>query len=111
MTFIQIILLPLVVLAAVLYSLAFRSKLLARLMGAALFGAGALLVLVPDLSTKVARRLGVGRGVDLLFYFCVLVGIFAFLLLYSRSRRTDRRITALIRATAIRDAELLNRPR
>lgn len=107
MTFIQVILLPLVILAAVLYSLAFRSKLLARLVGAALFGAAALLVLVPDLSTKIARHLGVGRGVDLLFYLCILLGIFAFLLLYSRSRRTERRITAIIRATAIRDAEWL----
>lgn len=107
MTFIQIILLPLVILAAVFYSLAFRSKLLVRLVGTALFAAGAVLVLVPDLSTKIARRLGVGRGVDLLFYFSLLVGIFVFLLLYARSRRTERRITALVRASAIRDAEWL----
>ena len=111
MTFIQVILLAFVVLAGILYTFAFRSKLAVRLVGLAFFSGGAVLILLPDLSTRVAKLLGVGRGADLLFYFSILGGLFGFLLLYSRSRRTDRRMTLLLRAIAIRDAQRLSSSR
>jgi hypothetical protein len=81
-----------------------RSRLLPRivLLASALFGL--LLILMPDVSSHLAHAAGVGRGVDLVLY-CGLSSLgFISILLYSRCRNLESRLTELARAIAILDA-------
>jgi hypothetical protein len=61
-------------------------------------------VLRPGLMTWLANRVGVGRGTDLLLYMLVVVFAFFSLNTYLRFKDTERRLTKLVRAMAIRDA-------
>jgi small membrane protein len=101
---IQLILIVLCLLAAILGSLAFRSKLGYRLLGSFFFITATAFVIFPDATSSIAHLLGVGRGADLLLYVGLLAGVYSFLLLYLRTRRLERRMTDQIRALAIRDA-------
>ncbi|MDQ2776582.1 MAG: DUF2304 domain-containing protein [Acidobacteriota bacterium] len=101
---IQLILIVLCLLATILGSLAFRSKLGYRLLGSFFFVTATAFVIFPDATSSIAHMLGVGRGADLLLYVGLLAGVYSFLLLYLRTRRLERRMTDQIRALAIRDA-------
>jgi hypothetical protein len=105
MTSIQVILIALSLLAAVVGSFAFQSRLGYRLLGVIFFVTASGFVLFPNNTTKIAHALGVGRGADLLLYVALFAGIHAFLLLYLKIRRLEHKITELIRAMAIRDAQ------
>lgn len=105
MTSIQVILIALSLLAAIVGSFAFQSRLGYRLLGVIFFVTASGFVIFPNSTTKIAHALGVGRGADLLLYVALFAGIHAFLLLYLRTRRLERKITELIRAMAIRDAQ------
>jgi hypothetical protein len=105
MTSIQVILIVLSLLAAVLTSFVFQSRLGARLLAVFFFVAASAFVLFPDSTTRIAHTLGVGRGADLLLYLALFAGIHAFLLLYLRTRHLERKVTELIRAVAILNAE------
>lgn len=107
MTSIQIILVILSVMTGILGSSVFRSRLLGRLIAAFLFCVSVVLVILPDLTTDLARKLGVGRGTDLLFYTVFFAGIQAFLLLYARTRKLERKLTESIRAIAVREAAIV----
>jgi small membrane protein len=101
---IQVILIFFSLLAAVLGSMAFRAKLICRLFAALLPCLALVLVILPDLTTDLARTLGVGRGTDLLFYATFFAAVHIFLLLYARTRRLERKLTESIRALAIQRA-------
>jgi hypothetical protein len=66
-------------------------------------------VLRPDDVTWVAKRVGVGRGADLVLYLTVVSFVFAVLNFYQRTKDQERRLTDLARAVALRDAEIANR--
>lgn len=65
---------------------------------------GIIAVLNPSVMTWLANRLGVGRGTDLLLYVLTVVFGFFALNTYLRFKDTERRLTRLARAMAIRDA-------
>ena len=101
----------LLILAAVLLFVLFlRRSQTARLqafkrIGFLLFCAfGVLAVLKPDVMTWVANRVGVGRGTDLLLYMLTVIFGFFALNTYLRFKDTEKRLTRLARAMAIRDA-------
>jgi len=103
MTPIQIIIIIVLILLAVavarnVYAVITRVAIIVILLG------GVSLALDPDLSTRVAGWLGVGRGADLLFYMAILLFFFLFLKLYSRMRKLEQKLTELIRQQAIREA-------
>jgi hypothetical protein len=100
---IQAILIAACFLAAILWSAAFRSKLVSKLLAAFFFLAATILIVFPDITSNIAHALGVGRGADLLLYIGILAGIHLFLLLYLRIRRLERQMTEQIRALALRD--------
>jgi hypothetical protein len=101
MTPIQIILVVLLVIGAALYFSKLRSLLLDRLLVVALIGLAIAMIVKPGLTTRVANWVGVGRGVDLIFYL-TLVGLsFVLLILYSEVRTLQSRLTELTRAVAI----------
>jgi hypothetical protein len=101
----------LLILAAVLLFVLFlRRSQTARLqafkrIGFLLFCAfGVLAVLKPDVMTWLANRVGVGRGTDLLLYMLTVIFGFFALNTYLRFKDTEKRLTRLARAMAIRDA-------
>lgn len=106
MTSIQGILIACLLMAAILASVAFRARLIYRLLAVVLFLVATVFIFSPDLTTVIARSLGVGRGADLLLYVSLIAGVHIALLLYRRTRELERRMTELIRAAAIRDAQL-----
>ena len=65
---------------------------------------GVIAVLRPGVMTWLANQVGVGRGTDLLLYILVVVFAFFSLNTYLRFKDTERRLTKLARAMAIRDA-------
>jgi hypothetical protein len=66
---------------------------------------GILLVAVPQLSTIIALKLGVGRGTDLLLYFAIVAGLFVASHFFFRFKRQEAQLIAVVRALALSDAE------
>ena len=98
---IQLLLMALLVLLVAAGFRRLRSRLFHRLalLGLALFAT--VLIAVPELSTSMAERVGVGRGVDLLMYLGFIGVAFAFVVLYARLRAAEERLTEVVRITAI----------
>lgn len=105
---IQVILIIFSMLIAMMGSMAFRSKLISRLVALLFFGAATGFVIFPDATSSIARVLGVGRGTDLLLYVAIFAGLHSCLRLYIRTRAVQRKLTELARALAIRDAVVPN---
>jgi hypothetical protein len=63
-----------------------------------------LLVVFPDISTRIAKAVGVGRGVDLVFYFSHLFLLFLIVGLWRRSIVLMDTVTKLSRAIALQGA-------
>jgi len=66
-------------------------------------GVMALLVFAinPDLSTVVANRVGVSRGVDLLFYLSHLSLLFVAFVYFLKFKKIEARFTKLVRQLAL----------
>lgn len=60
-----------------------------------------LLVLFPEISTRIANLIGVGRGVDLIFYFSHLFLLLLIVALWRRCTVLTATITKLSRAIAL----------
>ena len=67
--------------------------------------AGAVFIIFPELTNKLAELVGVKRGANLIFYTGFLFLFFLILKLYARTRRIERSLTELIRQLAIDDAK------
>lgn len=104
MTKIQMVLMAGVAGLGVMGSGLLGARLVNRLALLGLMFLGLFLIAFPDVTTEVARALGVGRGTDLLLYLWIVTGCFAGLLLYARIRRVERKVTLLTREIALRDA-------
>ena len=104
MTIIQFIILAFLLLSFTMVLLVIRRHALGRLFFMAQFIVGALFVVFPDLSTKVAQGIGVGRGTDLLLYFLIVLFYMTVLLFISAIRRIEQRQTAILRQLAIQSA-------
>jgi len=59
----------------------------------------------PDLTTVIAKKVGVGRGADLIFYVSILIFWFVILKLYTRIRRLEQLFTGIIREDALKNAQ------
>jgi hypothetical protein len=97
---VQFVLIVMLLGVLILYFSRLRSGLLDRVVVLALSLVGIAMVVAPDLTTKVANKVGVGRGVDLFFYLAIVGISFAGLVLYSKIRDLDASITQLARAIA-----------
>lgn len=58
-------------------------------------------VFFPEETIVIANMLGVGRGTDLLLYFCFITGIILILLIHVKFRHQSIMITELARAVAL----------
>lgn len=65
---------------------------------------GLILVLFPDLSSAMARFLGIGRGTDLVLYAFIFLATGAMFHLYGRNYTLRRDVVELVRRDALRDA-------
>jgi len=65
---------------------------------------GIVLVLFPEVTTRVAHAVGVGRGADLVFYCFILITLAAIFNIHLRLRATTETITELARAWALATA-------
>jgi small membrane protein len=85
----------------VVYVFRVRSDSFDRLVYLACAAAGIVLVIDPQLSTRIANTLGIGRGADLIFYLAIIMALFYGVASHSRTRRLERQITLLVRQQAI----------
>lgn len=97
---IQILLICGVVIIFAYYVSRFRNALFDLLALTVFAGLGIFFILFPDYTNVIAKKLGVGRGADLLFYICILFFLFIILKLFSRLRRLEEKFTEFIRQQA-----------
>jgi hypothetical protein len=101
---IQIILLAALLLSVALVLLVLKNQIVGRVFFVSQFFLGCLFVLWPDLSSRLASLLGVGRGTDLLLYFLILFVYVSSLCLVAKFRRLEKVQTEVIRAIALQQA-------
>lgn len=75
------------------------------LVWAAVWLAAGVAILWPEVTSRVARALGIGRGADLVFYCAVVIMLIGFWSIYIRLRRVRREVTLLVRHLALQEAE------
>lgn len=68
----------------------------------AVFLIGGVMVMYPEMTTWVAERLGLSRGVDLVLYVVVIVLVREAIVNRSIRLQDEERITAIVRELAIR---------
>jgi small membrane protein len=67
-------------------------------------------ILFPEYTNVIAKKLGVGRGADLLFYTCILFFLFIIIKLFARIRRLEKTLTELVRKQSKDKAHLPDEP-
>lgn len=102
---IQIFILLLLAFSLVLSILVLRNRVFGRLFFGVQFIVGAIFVLVPDLSSRIAALLGVGRGTDFLLYMLIMLFYITVLAFTARIRRMERSHTLMVRSLAIENAK------
>jgi hypothetical protein len=78
-----------------------QQEALRRATGLLVVLAGIAAVLWPDLTTKIANAVGVGRGTDLVLYLLVTVFAYAALTTTQRIHRLQHDVTVLTRELAL----------
>jgi hypothetical protein len=63
--------------------------------------AGIVLILAPNFSTDLAKRLGIGRGADLVIYLSIALLGMLWVRMFLRGRTDQRQVTILARNFAI----------
>ena len=101
---IQIIILAALIFAAGLALLILKNQLAGSIFFISQFLLGCLFVLMPDLSSRLAALLGVGRGTDLLLYFLILYVYVSSLCLLAKFRRLEKMQTEIVRAITLENA-------
>jgi|SRR5579862_5709312 len=101
MKLIQIILLVGLLATLISYFRWFRSAAADKMLIALILLSGIVFVIFPELTNKIAHRLGVGRGADLLFYLAIIGFGYALLLLYSKIRALEKKLTEITRKQAL----------
>ncbi len=73
-------------------------------LGTLLWIAAAVTILIPNATTKIANRLGIGRGTDLVTYLAALAFLWSWFYFHQKITRTARHLTDLCRALAVERA-------
>ena len=103
---IQIVLISGVLGIFVYYISRFRNAFIDLLILFIFSGLAIFFILFPEYTNDIAKKLGVGRGADLLFYSCILFFLFILIKLFARIRRLEKTLTDLIRKQAKDEAHL-----
>ena len=102
----QPILVALLAALVVLYFARLRTRAWDILAIGLCFGIAALLVVRPTVATRLAHLVGIGRGVDLIFYLAIPGLALLILLLFARTRELNLKLTATLRELAIANAHV-----
>ncbi|MBV2143779.1 DUF2304 domain-containing protein [Falsochrobactrum sp. TDYN1] len=70
---------------------------------------GMIFVISPNLSTKAANMVGVGRGADLVIYIISLISLAGIFNLHLKMRKAQEIHTELVRKIALMDVQKPNR--
>jgi small membrane protein len=81
-----------------------RTRAWKRLILVALAVTAVVSILNPELTTRVANFVGVGRGTDLLLYILIAVFLYVVVGFYLKFRDVERQVTVLARRLAIDEA-------
>lgn len=100
---IKIILIVLLVIVLRAFLIQKSLMVVKRLVAFFMFSLLLILVLFPDISTYVAKKIGVGRGVDLIFYFSHLFLLLLIVALWRHSTVLMTTIAKLSRAIALQN--------
>ncbi len=109
MKLIQIFLLIALIIILISYIRWFRSAALDKILIAIILLTGMCFVVFPDVTTRMANWLGVGRGADLLFYIAIVAFSYTLLLLYSKTKVLEKQIASLVRKQSLMEAESENK--
>lgn len=101
---IQILLITCVVLVAVYFFVRLHNSILDILLLLALVSAAVVFIFFPDATNRIAHKLGVGRGADLVFYLSIVIFWFVILKLYVRIRKLEKIVTDVVRKDALNEA-------
>lgn len=96
----QVVLLVLLALFAI-YIFRLRSAASDRVTYLGLAAIGVLMILNPEFTNRVAARVGVGRGADLMFYFFIIFTLFHFATTAATIRRMQSDLTRMAQAVAL----------
>lgn len=107
MTPIQLILIIGFLFTGLFYFVRLRNRIADVLLLFTLVGVAVLFILFPEWTNVLAKKLGVGRGTDLVLYLCIVLFYFVILKLYARMRKLEQQITDLIRKQGIDEVEKL----
>ena len=102
----QPILILLLAALVVLYFAKFRSRASDALVVMLCFGFAVLLVFRPNVASRLAHMVGIGRGVDLIFYIAIPGLALMLLLVFARTRDLNLKLTAVLRELAISGAHV-----
>ncbi len=86
------------------YLLRLRSLARVRLAYLALALLGGVLILRPEMTSRLSAMLGIGRGADLMFYFFIIFALFHFASTAASLRQLERDVTTLTRSLALAGA-------
>lgn len=109
MSGIQVLLISGVALIFLYYIFRLRNALFDMLALLIFSGLAVYFILFPAYTTTIAKKLGVGRGADLLFYICILFFLFVVMKLFNRIRRLEHTLTELVRKDAKENAVYLDK--
>ena len=73
-------------------------------LGTLLWISAAVTILIPNATTEIANRLGIGRGTDLVTYLVALAFLWSWFYFHQKITRTARHLTDLCRALAVERA-------
>ena len=102
MTAIQILLIAGLALSAIYVYLKFQSVIADAIILLLFIAAGIVFVLFPQLTTKIANKLGVGRGTDLILYVCIIFFLFVMIRMYARIRKLEQTVTKIVRDNSLK---------
>lgn len=107
MSNIQLTLIPCLVFLLFFYLRFFKNRAFNAFFFFCFFLLGLLFIIRPDISQSVASFFGVGRGVDLIFYFLFVILFFLFITVFYKMRNLDKTIIDLVRAKSLEEAKTL----
>lgn len=100
MSFFQILITISILLLLVLINRS-RAILFERMLFLLITLGGVYFVIFPESASSIAKMVGIGRGADLVFYLFIIFSWFWFTSTSAKMRRTDRKLTEMVRANAV----------
>lgn len=71
---------------------------------------GIFLIFIPDLTTRIANLLGIGRGVDVVLYASIVTLFYLIFRIYIKVEDTQRQITQVVRKVALEGEQRETKP-